>query len=143
MRFRNPINTLLGQFCCNRFGWHDGMISLRTGTAVCFQESALFAEPALSIVGVMLHDLGSKCEGQLVILTPRRCDAIKYALRPGPHVLVNNSLVLLEFSWCEQWGMRRTGWRSFVNRIQDRIFDNLARWCVWRRIGGCDGLAVW
>lgn len=146
MRFRDSINTLPGEFCCNGLGWHDCMISLSAGPSIGLEESPLLAKPALSVAHVVLHDLRPECKGQLVVLTPRRCDTVENALRPGSDMLVNDSSMVLQLSRRKQRRLRRTGRRVLVDRVQDGVFDNLARRCRRcrrRRIGCGHRFAVW
>lgn len=113
------------------------MIFLSTsGPSVRFQEGPLLAKPSFSVGSIVLHDLRAECEDQFVVLTSGWRNSPEDTLRPGFDMLVDNSLVMFKFSRCEQWLLRRrTGWRVLVDRIQDGVFDHLARYRGGQRVG--------
>jgi hypothetical protein len=72
VRLGDSIRTLRSRkFGGNGLGGHDCVISLGAGPSISLKKGPFLAKPSSAVGGEMLHDLGSKGESQLVILSSR------------------------------------------------------------------------
>lgn len=106
----NPGQLWGGNGLCG----HNGVVAASASLAVGLEESPFLAQPALAICGKVLHDLGSKGQGQLVILASGREHLAKEAGRSCSDMFVDHALVVLHLGVGKQRWLRRAGGRRLV-----------------------------
>lgn len=113
-------------------GRQDGMVSLGMGAAVSLEECSLLEKPCLSVGRVVLHDLRSESEGELVLFALGWDHSGERGRRSGANMVVDNAAVVFEFGGSKERSLSRAG-RDFLGRVENGVLD------LVRRSGGSLG----
>lgn len=113
-------------------GRQDGMVSLGMGAAVSLKERSLLEKPCLSVGRVVLHNLRSESEGELVLFALGWDHSGERGRRSGANMVVDNAAVIFEFGGSKERSLSRAG-RDFLSRVENGVLN------LVRRSGGSLG----
>jgi hypothetical protein len=102
------------------------------GAAVSLKERSLLEKPCLSVGRVVLHNLRSESEGELVLFALGWDHSGERGRRSGANMVVDNAAVIFEFGGSKERSLSRAG-RDFLGRVENGVLN------LVRRSGGSLG----